>query len=508
LGNDALRVVGPFDQSLWHHSRPGPGYYDLSEYLIGSVSLGVILLESNGQIDPNLENWTSTEIAKVRSEINDSVAWWSTQNPNASITFTIDFHICPTSYEPIIHPSACTDPTWQALWISDAMTGLGYTSGDYMKRTRDYINDIRENFGTDWTYTVFVVDSSADVDGYFSDGYCGYAYLGGPFVVMTYDNGPFGIDAMNQCFDHETAHIFWATDEYNGVTEYSGYLNASDVEGSGCLMYDVSLKLSSGTRQQIGWRDTDGDGLDDIIDTIPETILVPYTPDPSSNHILTYNGSAIDVAYPNLNPAPWDPGNDITINFIASVTYWVDGGTSQSAAAKDGAFDEYLEDYTFTTGSLSSGPHTITVVATNSVGNSDPTRAWDNVTVDTPPDNPTITGRTNGKAQVEYTYRVSAVDVDGDQVSFWIDWGDGNNSGWIGPVSSGNILTANHKWSTQGSYLIQVKAQDPALMESGWSTLQVSMPINGFVDHGFSFWEHHPFLARLYRILLGGWNQG
>jgi hypothetical protein len=302
---------------------------------------------------------------------------------------------------------------------------------------------------------------------------------------MTYDNGPFGIDAMNQCFAHETAHIFWATDEYNGVTEYSGYLNAPDIEGAECLMYDVSLHLCNGTRQQIGWRDTDGDGLDDIIDTSPETTLIPYSPDPAATDTLTYNGSAVDVAYPNQNPCPWDPGNDITINFIATVSYRVDGGGWQQASPKDGTFDDYTEDYTFTMEGVPPGPHTIEVVAINSVGNTDQTPAQDNVTVDSPPSDPTITGPARGKPQVEYTYSVSSIDPDGDMAFYWVDWGDGTNTGWLGPISSGQSMTVKHTWSTKGTYNIKAKAKDTVPRESGWGTLKVVMPTNIVVYHGF-----------------------
>jgi len=505
LSNDLLRVVESFDPLLLQRTGPGPGYYDTSEYLIGSVALGVIFLESNGVNDPNTENWTSTEVASVRSEINQTITWWAAQNSYAGITFALDVQLnVQISYEPIIHPSPFTDPAWEKLWVSEAMASLGYTSGDWMKRTRDYLNAIRLTYSTDWAYAVYIVDSSADIDGCFSDGYSAYGYLGGPFVVMTYDNGGWGIAGMDQVFAHETGHIFWATDEYNGVTEYSGYLNAADVEGSGCLMDTNVLTLSSGTQLQVGWRDTDGDTILDIIDTFPETTVIPYTPDPTSNHILVYTGNAMDVAYPNQNPQPSDPGNDITLNCIVLVLYRIDGGTYMPTAPSDGAWDEWQEGYTFTTVYLPSGSHLIEVVSMNSVSNVDQTPARDTVTVDNPPNNPTISGPASGRPRVEYSYNVSTVDSDGDQVSFFIDWGDGTTSGWLGPVASGGSVMAKHTWSTKGNYTIQAKARDPLSMESGWGTLQVAIPVHTPANQGFMFldWGHHPFLNLLLQILM------
>src|SRR4030042_2181462 len=350
LSNDLVRVVEPFDPLLSERLGPGPGYYDTTEYMLGSAVVVVIFLESNGTTDRNSENWTTTEESTVQNEINQSLTWWATQNNYAGVSFTLDVHKrVPTRYEPIIHPAGVTDPSWEKLWVSEAMASFGYSSGYWIKRTRDYLNATRASYGTDWVFAVYVVDSSADSNGLFSDNYCAWAYIGGPFIVMTYDNGKtanpwplpsWGIGRMDQVMAHETGHIYWATDEYNGITEYSGYLNYNDTEGSGCLMDTNPLSLSSGTKQQIGWRDTDGDTFQDIVDTYPETTLAPYVPDPTSNPILTYTGRATEVPYPNNNPQPYNAGNDVTINNILVVFYRIDNGTLMPATPVDGFFDQ------------------------------------------------------------------------------------------------------------------------------------------------------------------------
>ncbi len=409
--------------------------------------------------------------------------------PNFQSVLNVQLNV-QIGYEPIIHPSAFTNATWEHLWISQAMAKLGYNSGDWLKRTRDYLNAVRTSTKTNWGYIAFIVDSSRDADGNFSDGYSAYGYLGGPYNIMTYDNGAWGITRMDQVFAHETGHIFWATDEYNGITEYSGYLNAPDVEGSGCLMDTNALSLSSGTRLQVGWRDTDGDGILDIIDTLPETTLNPYTPDPTANHVLSYTGRAWDVAYPNQNPQPSNPGNDVTINIIVMVLFRIDSGTLMPTIPTDGIWDEWQEDFRFNTTMLPSGLHTIEAISMNGVNNVDPTPAKDMVTVDNPPNNPTITGPASGKPRVKYYYNVTTVDADTDPVYFWIEWGDGTNSGWLGPVPSGGTVMANHTWSKKGNYTIQAKAKDPAPLESGWGTLPITIPVNSPTAH--AFWFYHP----------------
>jgi hypothetical protein len=492
LSDDLLIAPDIFDKKTTGYS-PGPGYYDTSEYFIGSVSVGIFLLESNGSFEPSTEDWTTTEENQVKSEIQEALNWWTQQDSNAGITFTYDWNFAVNvSMEPISHPSVFTNNSWEEMWVTEAMESLGYTSGDRFARTREYINDLRTANSTDWGFAVFVVDSSNDLDGCFSDASppsfmpCAWAYMGGPFVVMTYDNNGWGIGSMNKVMAHETGHIFYATDEYNGQTEYSGYLNAADVENSGCLMHNNNLCLSSGTKLQIGWRDTDTDGIHDIVDTNPQTFLTPYSPDPTSDDTPTYNGSATVVPMKNNNP--YGPKNDVSINTIDSVQYRVDSGSWLSTTAKDGTFDDHEEDFTFTTSSLSHGAHTIEAFAKNSVGNIDSTPASDTITIDVEPDDPTITGTTDGKAGTSYSYDFVSNDPDGDTVSYYIKWGDGDETTWTSFVPSGSPgYSESHSWTTQGTYTIEAKTKDIYGMESDWSTMVVTMPKSKNYNYHFSF---------------------
>ncbi len=498
LSNDLLRYIEKKDSNDCRFTGPGPGYYDTSEYLIGSVSVGLIFLESNGAIDPSTENWNTTEINNVQNQINIAMAWWMNQNQWASLSYVLDVHTAvPTSYEPIIHPSAMTNPAYEKLWVSEAMASLGYSSGDWMQRTRDYVNAMRTTKGTDWGLTVFLVDSSNDIGGDFSDGYFAYAYLGGPYLVMTYDNDGWGISCMNQVMAHEVGHIFWATDEYDGYTEYSGYLNAADVEGSGCLMDTNALSLSTGTKLQVGWRDTDYDTIQDIVDTFPETVLNPYPQDPTPLQILTYTGTATEVPYPNNNPQPGCAGNDVSVNKIMMVLYRIDSGYWYAAPPSDGAYNQPIENYQFTTISLPHGPHLIETRAINTVGNIDATPASDMVTIDNAPNTPTLTGTIEGKPGQLYTYTASTADVDGDPIYYWFDWNDGTNTGWLGPIPPGALMLANHSWSKKGTYEVKVKAKDIFNMETSWATLDVTIPKSTVFDGSFfqAFLEKHPLLS-------------
>jgi hypothetical protein len=78
-------------------------------------------------------------------------------------------------------------------------------------------------------------------------------------------------------------------------------------------------------------------------------------------------------------------------------------------------------------------------------------------------------GPTLGIWNVEYTYTSSATEPDNEQMYYLFDWGDGSNSGWLGPYSSGQTVTACHIWTVLGTFEVKVKARDIWGATSIWS---------------------------------------
>ena len=94
------------------------------------------------------------------------------------------------------------------------------------------------------------------------------------------------------------------------------------------------------------------------------------------------------------------------------------------------------------------------------------------------PNKPSITGPSSGRTRQKLTYTATSTDPNGDQLYYWFDWGDdSNNSAWIGPYGSGEEASASHKWTSQETFEIKVKAKDTSDNESPWSDpLLVSIP--------------------------------
>jgi hypothetical protein len=349
--------------------QAAPGTTSTSEFMIGKVAVGVILPESTG----SGENWSSARQQEVFDKIVAGLNWWATKGGSAAnLTFYYDqkFSV-PTQYEPITRNGWSDENTW----VSDIFANMGYASGTAITRGRAYINTLRTNFGTDWCYTFIVVDSLNDADGTFTSGYFAWAYLGGPYSIMTYDNDGWGISSMNLVASHETGHIFLAGDEYCSPGyaccdfDYYGYLNIyngncedGNPSSVNCMMKNNYDAICTYTNGQIGWRDTDGDGKPDPIDNVVANTLNSHTT-PTTETILTCTGNAVDVPYNSPTRT------DVTINNITDVYYRIDGGSWTSASATDGSFDEDIENYTFTTPPLGTGQHRIDTQAYSSSGN-------------------------------------------------------------------------------------------------------------------------------------------
>jgi hypothetical protein len=377
IANDAMVPPPPEGLHTLDHD-PTPGYAETSEYFIGRVAVGIVLPESDGSLDPSTEDWTEAERTLVLSKITAALDWWAAREPNAHLTFVYDDGTAApvaTRYEPITRPSS-----HQAFWIADVMAKMGYTGLSFFDQVRSYDNALRARYGTDWAFTIFVVDSTNDSDRLFSDGYFAYAYLGGPFMVMTSGNDGYGPQNMDAVAAHEIGHIFLALDQYSSAfqpcTRQSGYLGAENQNSQygTCASNVTSIMrgqvypyqagaVDPYARAQLGWRDSDGDGILDPMDTTLSVTDVTYVADTGHPNVLTFSGTVRDDPYPS---PLW---RSILINTIGRVQYRVAGGDWAEAQPADGTFDTYAETFTFTTPPLPSGDLAVDLRAVDTAGN-------------------------------------------------------------------------------------------------------------------------------------------
>lgn len=365
----------------------GAGFYDTSEFMIGSVSVAVILPESDGTLDDSTENWTAAQEEEVYREIQAGYGWWQARESKANLSFKYHFYSgrtdtrATTKYEPINRNTYGTDyyPAEQHLWISEIMNKFGYKGGNendsysIFYPTRSFLNDIRNSDRTDWAFLVFVVNSANDDDGRFPDHRFAFSYYGGPFMIMTYDNYRYGISNMDAVAAHEMGHTFYALDQYEDAQKDCslrlGYLNYENqnseysASGGSCKSNVPSIMrggispytqnaLDKYARGQVGWADDNKNGVLDSVDKIPKISINSIVRNSSG---VTYFGSTSILAKKNKNPYSETlhqhynyTKNNITNNTIKNVEYRVNRGIWQNAAAVDGAFDNVSENFSFT----------------------------------------------------------------------------------------------------------------------------------------------------------------
>jgi hypothetical protein len=128
------------------------------------------------------------------------------------------------------------------------------------------------------------------------------------------------------------------------------------------------------------------------------------------------------------------------------------------------------------------------------------------VTANQPPEAPIITGPTSGTVGKVYEYTFSAIDPDGHEVWFWIEW-EAACSGckWIGPFDSGEKVKMNYSWSSRGTYIIQATAKDIYDEEGPVGTLEVIMT-KSKVSNLFlfnQFFNRFPKALPILRFIVG-----
>ena len=128
---------------------------------------------------------------------------------------------------------------------------------------------------------------------------------------------------------------------------------------------------------------------------------------------------------------------------------------------------------------------------------------WNFITTSNlPPNEPTISGPAKGKPKIEYDYTFVSTDTNMDDLYYFIDWGDGTNSSWIGPYHTEEEITRSHNWSVKGAYYIGCKAKDIYTAESNVGSIQVVIPRSKTnIDTLFlRLFEHFPLIEKFLHL--------
>jgi hypothetical protein len=216
-----------------------------SSYLEGTVAVGIVIVQGPGALA-----FSGAEVTKVVAEVQNGLGWYATANPFAGISFTYDIQVVTLGL-----PANPNAPDLEAYWRDPAMGALGFSAN--WSGVSAYVEDLRNRFGTRWTYCGFFTKYPLQ--------HFAYASIGGPRLVMDYNNDGWGPDNIDRVFAHETGHIFGCPDEYaasgcncGGAWGRFGIVNgncANCAAGGGvpCLMKANDFTLCEYTPAHLGW---------------------------------------------------------------------------------------------------------------------------------------------------------------------------------------------------------------------------------------------------------------
>jgi len=243
----------------------------------------------------------------------------------------------------------------------------------------------------------------------------------------------------------------------------------------------------------------------DNVDTIPPQVTVLY---PNGGELLA---DEITIR--------WTATDDVTTNLNGTILieYSSDNGTSWNQIA---SHQNNIGSYPWNTTTVPDGDnYLIRVSATdqaNNIGSDISNHTFSiNNHQNFPPSTPQVIGPFAGGNSIRFNFTATSIDLEGDQIYYQFDWGEGNVSGWIGPVNSSVSVITSYAWRDDGRYNVRVKAKDIYEGESNWSgdhVISIAPQINfSNVQLGFIYFKlfsfnrsfiFSDFLARLGVVII------
>jgi outer membrane protein assembly factor BamB len=129
--------------------------------------------------------------------------------------------------------------------------------------------------------------------------------------------------------------------------------------------------------------------------------------------------------------------------------------------------------------------------------------AFNDVESNSAPNPPVITGSAQAQPRRILKFYFMTEDDDKNPISLFIEWGDGETTGWTQEFASGENAGFKKTYTFWGTYSIRAKAQDIFGEESDWGYFEIQIP----KAYNYPGWqwlcERFPLLAQLLNRLGG-----
>ena len=368
-------TVGETVNAQTNPSSPSPGFYEISQYAIGTVGIQIIFVESDGSVDTSKYDWSESKMKIAEVNIKKGLEFLEDKYPYE--VGKLEFLYRPSMIgETGVEASTRVIDGWfqhedYVELVEDTLTDTGCGSETDPLATKGHWpgdkfrihvlscgNEVRDELNTDWATVIFVPYTATQVNG------LAFGFTAGAFIqdsFMTTVNGGGVIPA------HEWAHMVGATDmiecdlfgpEHEACGEKAGYLYMDETDTipmTNCLLGSTGnndsiprLCISDGTKHQMGWVDKNDNNIPDIVENDVIVTLSENQKQSDSSVIVegTIMLEPVKCKWPQSS-ASWQHDwscKDTTINKIIEVTSTPNVGIE----SKDGEFDSAFEEFTIT----------------------------------------------------------------------------------------------------------------------------------------------------------------
>ncbi|DAC71628.1 MAG TPA: hypothetical protein DSN98_09405 [Thermoplasmata archaeon] len=194
----------------------------------------------------------------------------------------------------------------------------------------------------------------------------------------------------------------------------------------------------------------------------------PVQPLRTTSHGPSQSTNIAPVAITN---GPYSAQDEERIIFNGSKSYDPDGAIiTYSWSFGDGSTEL---GQTVTHHYTNAGLYGVTLTVTDNRGATDTDTTSATITQpNRAPGSPIIGGPDNGTKNTDYSFVIGASDIDHDDITYLIDWGDGT-SFQTDYLPSGSYFIFPHRWETSGTYTITVTASDGHLSTISKKTITI-----------------------------------
>jgi len=128
--------------------------------------------------------------------------------------------------------------------------------------------------------------------------------------------------------------------------------------------------------------------------------------------------------------------------------------------------------------------------------------AFNEVTSNSPPLTPIISGPSKAEPGIWKIFRFRAIDPDYNPIRFYIEWSEGSSGFWTKEYASNENAGFQKRYNRIGTYTIRAKAQDIFGAESDWGYFEIQIP----KSYQYPSWqwlcERFPLLSHVLNLLL------